>query len=156
MLRECGYRVVATTRADDVQFIINNKDEKIDLVLAELCLIEMDKYKLLEKIRMICAIPVIVVGACMKDATIFDCLHRGVEFCLKKPLMKHDLENLWQFTASPREFVAVHNLTQSLGNEINRTNKNFELGDQKKPELIRSETQNEFRKTCGEHLYFMY
>ncbi|CAN8221763.1 unnamed protein product [Cochlearia groenlandica] len=33
MLRECGYRIVATARADDVQFIINNKDEQRHMCL---------------------------------------------------------------------------------------------------------------------------
>jgi CheY-like chemotaxis protein len=50
---------VATTRADDLPLIINNKDKKIDLVLAEFRLIEMNKYELLEKIRSICEIPVV-------------------------------------------------------------------------------------------------
>jgi PleD family two-component response regulator len=59
MIRKCGYKVVATTRADDLPLIINNKDKKIDLVLAEFRLIEMNKYELLEKIRSICEIPVV-------------------------------------------------------------------------------------------------
>lgn len=51
--------VVATTSADDLPLIINNKDEKIDLVVAEFRFIEKNKYELLEKIRSICDIPVV-------------------------------------------------------------------------------------------------
>lgn len=50
---------MATTRADDLPLIINKKDNKIDLVLAEFRLIEMNNYELLEKIRLICKIPVV-------------------------------------------------------------------------------------------------
>lgn len=50
---------MATTRAEDLPLIINNKDKKIDLVLADFHLIEMNKYELLEKIRLICEIPVV-------------------------------------------------------------------------------------------------
>ncbi|KAL9815948.1 putative two-component response regulator-like APRR8 [Arabidopsis thaliana] len=99
MIRKCGYKVVATTRADDLPLIINNKDKKIDLVLAEFRLIEMNKYELLEKIRSICEIPVVVSGAHVKDA-IVECLCRGAKLCLEKPLMENDFKILWQFTVS--------------------------------------------------------
>ncbi|EOA20870.1 hypothetical protein CARUB_v10001207mg [Capsella rubella] len=166
MMRECGYKVVATTRADDVPLIINNKDEKIDLVLAEFRLIEMNKYELLEKIRLTCEIPVVVLGAYVKDA-IVECLRRGAELCLMKPLMERDLKILWQLTArkqwhflsqidinTPEKNCSITH-SQSLGdklknNEPKTEDENLKSGDQKKPELGYPEMQNEFRETDAE------
>lgn len=48
---------MATRRADELPRIINN--EKIDLVIAEFCLIEMNKYELLEKVKTLCEIPIL-------------------------------------------------------------------------------------------------
>ncbi|XP_010427418.1 PREDICTED: putative two-component response regulator-like APRR8 isoform X2 [Camelina sativa] len=137
MIRKSGYEVVATTRADDLPLFINNKDKKIDLVLAELRLIEINKYELLDKIRLICEIPVVVLGACVKDDSIVECRRRGAELRLAKPLVEHCLEILCQFTV------------RRLDDELKKSNKNNEAIT-KKPELGCPEMQNEFRETDDE------
>lgn len=167
MIRKCGYKVVATTRADDLPLIINNKDKKIDLVLAEFRLIEMNKYELLEKIRSICEIPVVVSGAHVKDA-IVECLCRGAKLCLEKPLMENDFKILWQFTVSrQRNFRSQidinppeknHSIThtQSLGAELKKNNNNSEVEtedlDKYKDELGQGNKRKERADTdTGEH-----
>lgn len=117
----------------------------------------------------------------MKDAPIFFCLFKGASFHLKKPFMDSLLENLWQFIvwtqedflgrieSNPVEKQYSITYTQSLGFELQQDNQNNEVktedldvyegdnflpGDQKKPELIGPEMQNEFRQTDGELLHF--
>ncbi|XP_019090611.1 PREDICTED: putative two-component response regulator-like APRR8 isoform X1 [Camelina sativa] len=80
----------------------------------ELRLIEINKYELLEKLRLICEIPVVVLGACVKDDSIEECRRRGAELRLAKPLMEHYLEILCQFTV------------RRLDDELKKSNKNNE------------------------------
>ncbi|XP_020877075.1 putative two-component response regulator-like APRR8 isoform X2 [Arabidopsis lyrata subsp. lyrata] len=164
MIRKCGYRVVATTRAEDLPLIINNKDKKIDLVLADFRLIEMNKYELLEKIRLICEIPVVVSDAYVKDA-IVECLCRGAKLCLEKPFKENDLKLLWQFTVRrQRDFLSQIDINppekndsitnnQSLGDELKKNNEvETEDLDKFKDELRQGSKRKERAdKDTGEH-----
>ncbi|KAK8554470.1 hypothetical protein V6N13_093461 [Hibiscus sabdariffa] len=59
MLRTFGYQVITAKRATDAFCVIQAREYKIDLILAEASLPDMDKYELLETISDTSGIPII-------------------------------------------------------------------------------------------------
>ncbi|XP_012435685.1 two-component response regulator ARR1 [Gossypium raimondii] len=98
MLRSFGYKVVTTKRATDALCIIRDQQHKIDLVLTEACLHDMDKYELLETIRNISSLPIIVMSTDYDRNAVLGSLFKGAALHLEKPITMDDIKNLWQFT----------------------------------------------------------
>ncbi|XP_022769503.1 two-component response regulator ARR2-like [Durio zibethinus] len=97
MLRRFGYKVMTAKRATDAFCIIRDGEYKIDLVLAEGCLPDMDKYELLETIKKMSKLPVVLMSVDYNGNAMLGCLFKGAMLYLVKPITMDDLKNLWQF-----------------------------------------------------------
>ncbi|XP_039062586.1 two-component response regulator ARR1-like [Hibiscus syriacus] len=97
MLRTSGYQVITAKRATDAFCIVQDREFKIDLILAEACLPDMDKYELLETIRNMSGIPIILMSADYDRKAVLGSLFKGARLYMVKPITMNDVKNLWQF-----------------------------------------------------------
>ncbi|KAL4378871.1 hypothetical protein GQ457_02G000520 [Hibiscus cannabinus] len=102
MLRTFGYQVITAKRATDAFCVIQAREYKIDLVLAEACLPDMDKYELLETISDTSGIPIILMSADYDRKAVVGCLFKGAMLYMVKPITMDDLKNMWQFAFVPQ------------------------------------------------------
>ncbi|XWS35728.1 hypothetical protein CRYUN_Cryun20dG0021200 [Craigia yunnanensis] len=84
-------------RATDAFCIIRDRKYEIDLILAEGCLPDMDKYELLETIREMSKLPVVLMSVDYNGNAMLGGLFKGAVLYLVKPITMDDLKNLWQF-----------------------------------------------------------
>ncbi|XVF22635.1 hypothetical protein REPUB_Repub12eG0188100 [Reevesia pubescens] len=97
MLRRLGYKVMTAKRATDAFCIIRDREFEIDLILAEGCLPDMDKYELLETMRKMSKLPVVLMSVDYNGNAMLGGLFKGAILFLLKPITMDDLKNLWQF-----------------------------------------------------------
>ncbi|XVE77052.1 hypothetical protein DITRI_Ditri13aG0030900 [Diplodiscus trichospermus] len=97
MLRRFGYGVMTANRATDAFCMLRDGRYKIDLILAEARLPDMDQYELLETLREMPKLPVILMFANYNENAMVGGLYKGAKLCLVKPIIMNDLKNLWQF-----------------------------------------------------------
>ncbi|WRX08892.1 Signal transduction response regulator [Theobroma cacao] len=97
MLRRLGYEVMTAKRATEAFCIIQERQYEIDLILAEGCLPDMDKYELLETMRKISKLPVVLMSIDSNGKAVLGSLFKGAVLYLVKPIAMDDLKNLWQF-----------------------------------------------------------
>lgn len=99
LLQNCSYEVVAV--ADGVQAwnVLEDVNNHIDLVLAEVVMPSLSGIGLLGKImshKTFSNIPVIMMSSHDPMGLVFKCLSKGAVDFLVKPIRKNELKNLWQ------------------------------------------------------------
>ncbi|GKV13033.1 hypothetical protein SLEP1_g24110 [Rubroshorea leprosula] len=144
MLRCIGYRVLTTRLAYDAFCIIKDKENEIDLVLAEGSLPDMDKYEFLETIGEISKLPVVIMSADLDCTAMLGGLFKGAVLYLVKPITMNNLRYLWQFAVvSKRDRLAVSNGIESSQEKLPQGNSSDE--DLETPVLTDEQNQQNQR-----------
>ncbi|GJN41119.1 hypothetical protein PR202_gn00449 [Eleusine coracana subsp. coracana] len=99
LLRHCMYEVIPAENGQQAWSYLEDMQNNIDLVLAEVFIPSVSGISLLSKIMShnICKnIPVIMMSSTDAMSTVFKCLSKGAVDFLVKPIRKNELKNLWQ------------------------------------------------------------
>ncbi|XP_031254734.1 two-component response regulator ARR14-like isoform X1 [Pistacia vera] len=97
MLLKFGYKVITAKRGTDALSIAREREDELDLVLAETHLPDMDKYELLETMGEMSTFPVVIMSADDSENDMLGGLFKGAALYLVKPITMNDIKNLWQF-----------------------------------------------------------
>ncbi|TVU37083.1 hypothetical protein EJB05_10374 [Eragrostis curvula] len=99
LLRHCMYEVIPAENGQQAWTYLEDMQNNIDVVLAEVFMPGVSGISLLNKIMShnICKnIPVIMMSSNDAMNTVFKCLSKGAVDFLVKPIRKNELKNLWQ------------------------------------------------------------
>ncbi|CAN4118171.1 unnamed protein product [Withania somnifera] len=99
LLRNCNYEVIEAANGLQAWKILENLNNHIDLVLAEVVMPCLSGLGLLCKIMSHYThktIPVIMMSSHDSMSLVFKCLSKGAVDFLVKPIRKNELKNLWQ------------------------------------------------------------
>ncbi|XP_062186804.1 two-component response regulator-like PRR37 isoform X4 [Phragmites australis] len=99
LLRHCMYEVIPAENGQQAWTYLEDLQNSIDLVLAEVFMPGVSGICLLSRIMShnICKnIPVIMMSSNDAMGTVFKCLSKGAVDFLVKPIRKNELKNLWQ------------------------------------------------------------
>lgn len=96
LLRKCEYHVTTTNQAVlALQMLRENKD-KFDLVISDVCMPDMDGFKLLELVGLEMDLPVIMLSAYGDTAHVTKGIYHGACDYLLKPVRDEELKLIWQ------------------------------------------------------------
>lgn len=99
LLRHCMYEVIPAENGQQAWSYLEDMQNSIDLVLAEVFMPGVSGISLLSRIMShnICKnIPMIMMSSNDAMGTVFKCLSKGAVDFLVKPIRKNELKNLWQ------------------------------------------------------------
>ncbi|CAN6169352.1 unnamed protein product [Urochloa humidicola] len=99
LLRHCMYEVIPAENGQQAWSYLEDMQNNIDLVLAEVFMPGVSGISLLSRIMShnVCKnIPVIMMSSNDAMGTVFKCLSKGAVDFLVKPIRKNELKNLWQ------------------------------------------------------------
>ncbi|KAK8461186.1 hypothetical protein SEVIR_2G456400v4 [Setaria viridis] len=99
LLRHCMYEVIPAENGQQAWSYLEDMQNSIDLVLAEVFMPGVSGISLLSRIMShnICKnIPVIMMSSNDAMGTVFKCLSKGAVDFFVKPIRKNELKNLWQ------------------------------------------------------------
>ncbi|PUZ69143.1 hypothetical protein GQ55_2G086000 [Panicum hallii var. hallii] len=99
LLRHCMYEVIPAENGQQAWSYLEDMQNNIDFVLAEVFMPGISGISLLSRImsHSICKnIPVIMMSSNDAMGTVFKCLSKGAVDFLVKPIRKNELKNLWQ------------------------------------------------------------
>ncbi|PAN10371.1 hypothetical protein PAHAL_2G090200 [Panicum hallii] len=99
LLRHCMYEVIPAENGQQAWSYLEDMQNNIDFVLAEVFMPGISGISLLSRImsHSICKnIPVIMMSSNDAMDTVFKCLSKGAVDFLVKPIRKNELKNLWQ------------------------------------------------------------
>ncbi|CAN6206556.1 unnamed protein product [Urochloa humidicola] len=99
LLRHCMYEVIPAENGQQAWSYLEDMQNNIDLVLAEVFMPGVSGISLLSRIMShnVCKnVPVIMMSSNDAMGTVFKCLSKGAVDFLVKPIRKNELKNLWQ------------------------------------------------------------
>ncbi|KAK3247476.1 hypothetical protein CYMTET_43025 [Cymbomonas tetramitiformis] len=102
MLTRCSYTVTVCIRAEEALAILRENREKIDIVLSDVYMPDMDGFKLLELIGLELDIPVIMMSANADTQVVLRGITHGAVDYLLKPVRIEELRNIWQHVVRRR------------------------------------------------------
>jgi len=135
MLKTCKYKVTACSNAESALKILRSKKNKIDIVLSDVHMPDMDGFKLLEIIQFELSIPVLMMSANSDSSVVLRGIIHGAVDYLLKPVRIEELRNIWQHIVR-RDYT-----TKSPGSDEATTsspNKRLKLSNSKSDEIDRS------------------
>ncbi|KAK7404649.1 hypothetical protein VNO78_05604 [Psophocarpus tetragonolobus] len=99
LLRNCSYEVTAVSNGLQAWKVLEDPENRIDLVLTEVAMPILSGIGLLFKImnhKTLKNIPVIMMSSHDSMGIVFKCLSKGAVDFLVKPIRRNELKNLWQ------------------------------------------------------------
>lgn len=128
--------MTACSNAESALKILRSKKTKIDIVLSDVHMPDMDGFKLLEIIQFELAIPVLMMSANSDSSVVLRGIIHGAVDYLLKPVRIEELRNIWQHIVR-RDYSS----TKSSGSDEATTsspNKRSKLSNSKSDEIDRS------------------
>lgn len=128
--------MTACSNAESALKILRSKKTKIDIVLSDVHMPDMDGFKLLEIIQFELAIPVLMMSANSDSSVVLRGIIHGAVDYLLKPVRIEELRNIWQHIVR-RDYSS----TKSSGSDEATTsspNKRSKLSNSKSDENDRS------------------
>ncbi|GAB2290884.1 hypothetical protein Dimus_025147 [Dionaea muscipula] len=114
VLRESKYKVVAATNAKSALNILQEGKDKVQLVLMDTKLPDMDELEFIGIITNQYKLPVIAICHSYEDPILVDALANGAMFYMRKPVTHCQVRYLWQFISIHARRVIRE--SQSLNN----------------------------------------
>ncbi|XP_044432399.1 two-component response regulator ARR18-like [Triticum aestivum] len=112
LLRGCKYHPTTVMDAKTALKMLRAGKEVFDLVITDMCMPDMDGFKLLELIRHEMDLPVIMLSAdCDKKAVMKGIKHGACDY-LVKPVHINELKNIWQHVESRRNTEAISHISE--------------------------------------------
>eukprot|EP00250_Pteridium_aquilinum_P008867 c18271_g1_i1 orf=592-2706(+) len=96
MLRRCSYQVTTFGRAVDALDMLRGHRDDYDLVISDVCMPDMDGFKLLELVGLEMDLPVIMMSANGETSAVMKGIKHGACDYLLKPVRIEELKNIWQ------------------------------------------------------------
>lgn len=96
MLRRCSYQVTTFGRAVDALEMLRGHRDEYDLVISDVCMPDMDGFKLLELVGLEMDLPVIMMSANGETSAVMKGIKHGACDYLLKPVRIEELKNIWQ------------------------------------------------------------
>ena len=127
--------MTACSNAESALKILRSKKNKIDIVLSDVHMPDMDGFKLLEIIQFELSIPVLMMSANSDSSVVLRGIIHGAVDYLLKPVRIEELRNIWQHIVR-RDYT-----TKSPGSDEATTsspNKRLKLSNSKSDEIDRS------------------
>ncbi|KAJ4826555.1 hypothetical protein Tsubulata_042915 [Turnera subulata] len=98
VLQSLGYTAVTAATGAAALEVLLDRPIKVDLILTEARLPDIDAFELLDLMQRLSNLPVIIVSSVTDEDEMLRFLTEGAELYIVKPVAPDDLKNLWQFT----------------------------------------------------------
>ncbi|XP_022921832.1 two-component response regulator ORR22-like [Cucurbita moschata] len=96
LLRKCQYHVTTTKRSIEALKMLRENRNKVDLVISDVNMPDMDGFKLLELVGLEMDLPVIMLSAHSDTELVMKGIAHGACDYLLKPVRIEELKNIWQ------------------------------------------------------------
>lgn len=99
LLSRCGYRVTVVQSGQEALDLVRSRMSDFQLILSDVAMPGLSGPELLRTIRAsrgLHALPVVMMSAHEQAGTVFECIRRGAEDYLLKPISIKEVRNLWQ------------------------------------------------------------
>lgn len=137
LLRKCQYHVTTTNQAVLALKMLRENKNKFDLVISDVCMPDMDGFKLLELVGLEMDLPVIMLSAYGDTKHVTKGIYHGACDYLLKPVRIEELQLIWQHVVRRKidknRCVEVGDVFSDQNGKVN-TKKKDSL-TQKKPRL---------------------
>eukprot|EP01018_Ginkgo_biloba_P002896 Gb_02800 [translate_table: standard] len=121
-LTTCGQAVTA------LKMLRENKD-KFDLVISDVCMPDMDGFKLLELVGLEMDLPVIMMSANGETSAVMKGITHGACDYLLKPVRIEELKNIWQHVVRKKQNGTKDNDHSGMGDKNDRNKREMEDGE---------------------------
>ncbi|KAK3235118.1 ornithine decarboxylase antizyme with +1 programmed ribosomal shift Spa1 [Cymbomonas tetramitiformis] len=105
LLRKCSYKVTVVESGQQALDALHDECNKFHLVLTDVSMPDMDGMELLSNLQhdaRLRYIPVIMMSAHEHSNTVLECIRRGAEDYLLKPVTKKEIQYIWQHVVRRR------------------------------------------------------
>ncbi|KAL7600210.1 hypothetical protein Lser_V15G22328 [Lactuca serriola] len=137
LLRKCQYHVTTTNQAVLALQMLREKKEKFDLVISDVCMPDMDGFKLLEHVGLEMDLPVIMLSSYGDTKHVTKGIYHGACDYLLKPVRIEELKLIWQHVIRRKigknRLDEVENVFSDKNEKPNKRRKDSSA--QKKPRL---------------------
>jgi len=99
LLETCGYRVTVVSSGREALSLMRTRLSEFQLILSDVAMPGLSGPELLRSIRSsraLHSLPVVMMSAHEHAGTVFECIRRGAEDYLLKPVSRREVRNLWQ------------------------------------------------------------
>ncbi|KAH7415817.1 hypothetical protein KP509_14G062100 [Ceratopteris richardii] len=96
MLQRCQYRVTTCGRAVEALSMLRENRNSFDVIISDVCMPDMDGFKLLELVGLEMDLPVIMMSANGETSAVMKGVKHGACDYLLKPVRMEELRNIWQ------------------------------------------------------------
>nr|XP_043621705.1 two-component response regulator ARR12-like [Erigeron canadensis] len=124
LLRKCQYHVTTTNEAITALKMLRENRSRFDLIISDVCMPDMDGFKLLELVGLEMDLPVIMLSGNSDPKLVMKGVTHGACDYLVKPVRLEELRNIWQHVI--RRKVE----TKSKSNKNEGSDQGNEGGDQ--------------------------
>lgn len=117
LLKKCKYRVTtAEDGAEAVELLRSHAPGTFQLILTDVCMPQMNGIELLQYVRSEDAlrlVPVVMMSSIDNGETVYECVERGAEEYLVKPVTQKEVQHIWQHILKKRCAVTTVPQAQS-------------------------------------------